>query len=108
MNEILEKANELGLLIRETEACRDFEELSAELENDTESKSLLDEYTTIAESIHQRETQGGIVENFEKERVRELSGIIRENKLLTSFLEARGRYIDLLSNIQKSMGITGG
>ncbi len=41
MEEILAKANELGVLIKETEAFIRFEELNNEVENDKEASLLL-------------------------------------------------------------------
>jgi len=103
MENIIEKANELGLLIRKTNVFENFEHLSKKLDSDLISKSLLDEYTKYAEILHHRETSGDIIEDYEKEKLKNLSIQIKDNDFLLEFVTARDKYIDLLVSIQESI-----
>ena len=94
MEDILIKANELGLLIKQTEACRDFEELSAEIEKDDDASSLLKKYNEIA---------GDTIEKYEQEMFKALTATVTENKLIMEYLKARDVYVDLLMKIHNSI-----
>jgi len=103
MEEILVKANELGALIKETEAFSRFEELNNEVENNREASLLLKKYNEIAETIQQKQSAGFTLEKFEQERFREISGAVASNELLLKYLKVREEYIELLMSIHKSL-----
>ncbi len=103
MEEILAKANELGILIKDTEDYIKFEELNVEVENDKEASLLLKKYNEIAETIQQKQSGGFTLEKFEQERFRELSGAVASNELLLRYLKARDIYIGLLMNIHSAL-----
>ena len=103
MDEILSKADELGTLIKETKACNSFKKLGNEVEKDREASVLLKKYNEIAETIHQKQSAGFILEKYEQERFRELSESVLSNELLMKYLKARENYIELLSEIQKAL-----
>lgn len=103
MEDILKKANELGLLIKQTEACRDFEELSAEIEKDDDASSLLKKYNEIAGIIQNKNEAGDTIEKYEQEMFKALTATVTENKLILEYLKARDVYVDLLMKIHKSI-----
>ena len=103
MEEILKKANELGLLIKQTRACRDFENLSAEIEKDDDASSLLKKYNEIAETIQKKHEAGDTVEKYEQEMFKALTETVTGNVLLLEYLKARDIYIDLLMKIHESI-----
>lgn len=107
MEEILAKANELGIIIKDTEDYIKFEGLNDEVENDNEASLLLKKYNEIAESIQQKQAGGFSLEKFEQERFRELSGAVASNELLLKYLKAREVYIELLMNIHKALSSGG-
>jgi len=103
MKEILVKANELGILIKNTEAFIKFEELNDEVENDKEASLLLKKYNEIAETVQQKQSAGFTLEKFEQERFREISGAVASNELLLKYLKARNIYMELLMSIHKAL-----
>jgi len=103
MKEILAKANELGDLIKNTEAYTYFEEMNNAVENNNEASLLLKKYNEIAETIQQKQAAGFTLEKFEQERFREISGSVASNELLVKYLKARDIYIELLMSIHKAL-----
>ena len=103
MEEILLKANELGILIQDTEAHIRFEEVNLEVENDKEASLLLKKYNEIAETIQQKQSEGFTLEKYEQERFREISGAVASNDLLLKYLKARDVYIELLMSIHNAL-----
>jgi len=103
MKEILAKANELGIQIKNTEAYSRFEELGIEVENDNEASLLLNKYNEIAETIQQKQDAGFTLEKFEQEKFKEISGAVASNDLLLKYLKARDAYIKLLMSIHETL-----
>ncbi len=103
MEEILKKANELGILIKDTGAHIGFEEVNLEVENDKEASLLLKKYNEIAETIQQKQSEGFTLEKYEQERFREISGAVASNDLLLKYLKARDVYIELLMSINNAL-----
>ena len=103
MEDIIRKANELGLMIKQTEACRDFEMLSARIDRDEDASTLLKKYNEIAETIQKKHESGGIVEKYEQEMFRALTETVKENSLIVDYLRAREIYIELLLKIHDSI-----
>lgn len=103
MKEILKKANELGLLIKNTDVYIKFEELNAEVENDKGASLLLKKYNEIAETIQQKQEAGFTLEKFEQERFRDISRAVASNELLFKYLKARDMYMELLLKIHNTL-----
>ena len=103
MEDILKKANELGLLIKQTKACRDFEKLSADIEKDDDASSLLKKYNEIAETIQKKNEAGDTVEKYEQEMFKALTVTVKDNTLLAEYFKARDIYINLLMKIHNSI-----
>jgi len=103
MEEILKKANELGLLIKQTKAYIKFEKITAEIEEDNDASSLLKKYNEIAETIQKKQESGYTVEKYEQEMFKALTETVTGNKLIVEYLKARDIYIDLLMKIHNSI-----
>ena len=103
MEEILAKADELGVMIMETEAYTKFDEFNKEVESNNEASLLLKKYNEIAETIQQKQNAGFNLEKFEQERFRDISSAVAANDLLVKYLKARDQYIELLQSIHKAL-----
>lgn len=103
MEEILNKANELGLMIKGTELFQRFEELRKELAADEEAKKILDEYAKNSEVIMKKEQAGEPIEVEEKEKIQELTEKVTANELLKEFIATQSYYMNMLMMVQKAI-----
>lgn len=103
MEELFNKANELGLMIRHTGVYRNFEKLSVAVERDDDASALLKKYNEIAETIQRKNESGGIVEKYEQEMFKALTDTVKQNPLILDYLRARDTYIELLMKIHNSI-----
>jgi cell fate (sporulation/competence/biofilm development) regulator YlbF (YheA/YmcA/DUF963 family) len=103
MEELLEKANELGRMLKDTEVYSKYEKLSADLEADQDAKSLLEEYLNLFEEMHKKELGGFPIEVHEKEKITEVQKRVTENQLIVEYIDAKNRYVNLLMEIQKAV-----
>ncbi len=103
MEEILNAANELGLLIRETGVYKKYSENLRNLESDRESRDLLEKYVAKSESIRERELAGDIIEQYERQELEELNGLVNGNSIIMAYLETERAYYTLLADIQDEL-----
>jgi cell fate (sporulation/competence/biofilm development) regulator YlbF (YheA/YmcA/DUF963 family) len=103
MEEILKKADELGMLIKDTDVYIEFERLNNEVEDDKEASLLLKKYNEIAETIKKKQERGFTIEKFEQERFKEISVAVTSNAMLLKYIKARDRYLVLLMNIHNAL-----
>ena len=103
MEEILKKADELGILIKDTDAYLEFERLNNEVENNSPALLLLKKYNELAETIQQKQERGFPIEKFEQERFKEISISVKSNALLLKYIKARDRYLELLMGIHNAL-----
>jgi cell fate (sporulation/competence/biofilm development) regulator YlbF (YheA/YmcA/DUF963 family) len=101
MDEIIKKANELGLMIKGTEVYARFEELSNKLEADEKSRDLLEEYAIASQEFHEKEEAGAPIEVAEKKMFQELNDKISQNQLIKEYIATNTYYMNLLMMIQK-------
>ncbi len=104
MEEILKKADELGLLLKKTDTFRLFEEASLKVEEDDDAGTLLKRYNEIAESIQVKQEGGFPIESYETEYFKEITETVKNNTLLRDYLAAREEYMGLLLSIQRALG----
>jgi len=104
MEEILQAASELGLMIKDTDIYQSFAQMSAKVNEDDEARALLQEYSRTAEEIQTKEQSGIPIEVFEKNRFQELVDALKASDLLMQFFEHRDRYIEFLSTVQNALG----
>lgn len=108
IEEIMNKANELGHLLRETNIYQEFDRLTQEFEADSEAKELLQQYEEKGVQIEQRQKIGDIIENYEIEEIKELAQQINDNDLIMEYLRAKEEYASLLGTIQQAISVNDG
>jgi cell fate (sporulation/competence/biofilm development) regulator YlbF (YheA/YmcA/DUF963 family) len=103
METILQKAEELGRLIRETDIYRDYQHASDLLNADGEAKKLFEDFIKISKYIKDRQEMGDIIEKFEIENIKSMSALVSENDLIMRYMKAQQEYLDLIVMIQKEL-----
>ncbi len=103
MEEILKKANELGLMIKGTEIYKRFDELTKKLEGDAEAKKLLEDYAQYSEEMHRKEKSGSVIEVEEKQKLEELTEKVSQNQLIKEFVATQTYYLNMTLQIQKAI-----
>ena len=105
MTEILEMARELGILIRDTEAWKNFDEATQNLEKNQKSKDLLSEFNTIIEEHHRRKSAGDIIESYEEKDRVEIIDKVKSDQILSKYIAAREDYIKMLTEVQNAIEV---
>ena len=103
MEEILKKADELGILIQNTDVYMEFETLNNEAANNSEASLLLKRYNEIGSAIQQKQEGGFPIEKFEQERFKEVGAAVRSNEILLKYIKARDRYLEFLMDIHNAL-----
>jgi cell fate (sporulation/competence/biofilm development) regulator YlbF (YheA/YmcA/DUF963 family) len=103
MEEILEKANELGLMIQGTDIYKRYMEISKKLEGDENAKSLLEEYIQFSDEMYRKEKAGTVIEVDEKQKLQELNEKISGNQLIKEFIATQTYYLNMTMQIQKAI-----
>ncbi|MCU0822767.1 MAG: YlbF family regulator [Spirochaetes bacterium] len=101
MDEIIKKANELGLMIKGTEVYARFEELSMKLEADEKSRDLLEEYAVMSQEFHEKEEAGVPIEVADKKKLQELNDKVSQSQLIKEYIATNTYYLNMLMMIQK-------
>lgn len=105
MEEILNKANELGILISKTGAAVKFHEMEAQVESDSEASLLLKRYNEYAEMIRVKQESGYEIESFETDEFARITGSVSSNTLLREYIRSRNRYMEMLIAINNALSI---
>ncbi len=108
MQAVLDKANELGILLKSTKAFMDFNSIKDVIENNSSAKEILDAYNAVAEEIYNKQQKGVPVESFEQQQFKELTQKVIENPLLKDYLKKRDNYMAVLMRINESMIVESG
>ena len=108
MKEILDKANELGLMLRSTEAFMEFNNIKEIIDRDESASQALAMYNTAAEEIQLKQQNGIEIESYEQEKFRELTQKVIANPLLKEYLIKIDNYMGLLMLIHEAMDIGSG
>jgi cell fate (sporulation/competence/biofilm development) regulator YlbF (YheA/YmcA/DUF963 family) len=103
MDEILRKANELGLMIKGSELYKRLEDLTVKLDSDENSKSLLEEYVALSNTIAEKEESGAPIEVDEKSALSALTDRVSDNELLKEFIATQTYYMNLIYLVQKTI-----
>lgn len=101
MEEILKKANELGLMLKGSGLYQRFSELSKKIEADQATKTLLEQYISYSESLMEKEEKGLPVEVDEKRKLDELVKQVSENNLIKEYLATQTYFLNLLMKVQE-------
>ena len=103
MEDILKKANELGLMIKGTEIAQRFSELSKMLESDKENRELLEEYINAMNEYHEKESEGRQIEVEEKTKIKELTEKVSENQLIKEYIATHSYFINMMMQVQEAI-----
>ncbi len=103
MEELIKKANELGLMIKGTEIASRFEELSKKLDNDLKAKNLLEEYINVMQSFQEKESKGSAIEVDEKKKIQELSEEVAKNQLIKEYIATQTYFYNMMVQIQNAI-----
>ena len=105
MQEVLDKANELGIMLKSTEAFMEFNSIKEVIDRDKSAIEILAGYNAAAEKIQLKQQNGLPIEGFEQEQFREFTREIMETPLLKDYLIKRDNYMGLLMLIHEAMNI---
>lgn len=103
MEEIIKKANELGLMIKGSDLYKRYVDLSKKLEADKEARRLLEEYSEFASGYHEKEEKGGTIEVEEKKKLEDFNERMAKNDLIREFLATNSYYMNLMLLIQQAI-----
>lgn len=103
MEELIKKANELGLMIKGTEIYKRYEDVGKKLESDADSRKLLEEYAAISEEMYQKENSGGAIEVAEKQKFEDLHEKVSGNQLIKEYIATQSYFMNLMMQIQKAI-----
>jgi cell fate (sporulation/competence/biofilm development) regulator YlbF (YheA/YmcA/DUF963 family) len=103
MEEIIKKANELGLMIKGTDVAIRFEELSKKLDEDKESRELLEEYIKVMQEYQEKESEGKVIEVEEKNKIKELSEKVAESQLIKEYIATQTYFVNMMMQIQQAI-----
>ncbi len=103
MEEIVKKANELGLMIKGSEVFSRFEVISKKIEADSEAKSLLEEYAKFSQEYQEKEASGTAIDVEEKQKLQDMNDKLSENELIKEYIATNSYYINMMMLIQKAI-----
>ena len=103
MEEILNKASEIGRLIQSTDEYLRYLKAREELNADVEAKKLYERYISMVEDVEARVKQGDIIENYSIEQMRDMEEQVKETPVIIEFITAQQEYGQFLIDIQKEL-----
>ena len=105
MEDILKKANELGLLIYKTDTAVNFREMESRVKSDTEASLLLEKYNELAEMIRLKQESGFKIESYEAAEFSEITASVTSNSLLRDYIKSRDSYMNMLLKINNELSM---
>ena len=104
MNEILEKARELGEAIIESEEFKALKKAELEQENDEEAMALLKEYSELRTSLAQEIQKGDVSEDEMsaiREKLEEAYEKVTTNDHITAYINAQREFQTVLDQMNR-------
>lgn len=105
MQKILEKSNELGLMISRTDAAQDFHKMESLVASDADASLLLKNYNEFAEMIRLKHESGFEIESYEADEFSQMTESVSSNRLLREYIRSRNKYMDMLVIINNALSI---
>ena len=105
MEEIIKKANELGLMLQQTAEYTNFKKSEQILISDKQSRELYETYENSLLELEQKQKMG-ILEQFEIEELKEMRDLIDENEIIQEYMQTKEKYINILMVIQNELNLT--
>ncbi|MFH0974485.1 MAG: YlbF family regulator [Spirochaetota bacterium] len=100
MEEILKKANELGLMIKGSEITQRLEEITKRLDQDNEAKKMVDEYIKLSQDLQRKETAGILIEDDENKKIQELSEKMSVNEIIKEYIATQNYFMNMMMQVQ--------
>jgi cell fate (sporulation/competence/biofilm development) regulator YlbF (YheA/YmcA/DUF963 family) len=96
---VIEKAQELGYALRDTEEATILQAAEINLERDLESRNLIREFQQRFEMIKKAQDAGEEVSDEEWESFNQLQQKVKENKNIQAYFAAQKRFQSLLQQV---------
>lgn len=96
---VIEKAQELGYALRETEEAIILQAAEINLEQDLESRNLIREFQQRFEMIKKVQDAGEEISDEEWESFNQLQQKVKENKNIQAYVAAQKRFQSLLQQV---------
>lgn len=103
MENLLKKANRVGLLIKKSDVYQNYETKKQQLEQNKKSYSLYESYLEISSNLENRKKSSDIIENYEFEEYKELLEVVSNDEIILDFFKSHENYINLLTKVQEKM-----
>lgn len=98
-SQILQLANELERIFRNSEEYTSLKKLLQEIYSDPVAKQLFDQFNRFQIQIQRKQMMGQQITNVEKEQLNQMLSMIQQNKKIVNLLEADQRANTLLMDI---------
>lgn len=98
-SQILQLANELERIFRNSEEYTSLKKLLQEVYSDPVAKQLFDQFNRFQIQIQRKQMMGQQITNVEKEQLNQMLSMIQQNKKIVNLLEADQRANTLLMDI---------
>ena len=99
MQEIYEKAEELGALIVKSDPYRELRRAEKAVEASADVKEVVDKFNKCAEKIAEKEKKQQPIEVDEKHELQELREQVQSNELLQELLRVQTEYAMMMNKI---------
>lgn len=99
MVSVIEKAQELGYALRETEEATVLQAAEINLDQDRESRDLIREFQQCFEIVKKAQEAGKEVSDEEWESFNQLQEKVKENKNIQAYFAAQKRFQALLQQV---------
>lgn len=101
MDDVLQKADDLGKAIREHKAFKDFVVAQEQLAEDEQANQDLQAYNQKAQELQQKEQQAQPVAPEEKQELEKLRQTVAANDMVKDFMEAQTNYTELMRQVNE-------
>ena len=103
MEEILALAKQLGTAIAGHETCTAFRTAAEALGTDAEASRLQQEYSTVAQEMHEKTAAGEALEPELKRKEQDLREQVAVHPTIRSFLLAQGEFEKMMTAINQAV-----
>ena len=112
MNPVIEKAEELGVAILNSEEYTALSEAQSKLDNNQEAQKLIQDFQEKQSSLHQAHHNGQEVSQEEINKLQDLQRDMMENEIINDYVVAKQKTDKLITSVtqvlSKTVGISFG
>ncbi len=100
----IEKAEELGMAILNSEEYRNFDEMQEKLDNNPEAQDLIKKFQDKQRDVFEQQ-RGGVehADNDLMEELKDLQKVMLENETIKEYIMAKQKAERLLSNVNRTL-----